>query len=233
MGQLNTTEGVYVQYDVTGYKKRSRDVRMPRDMRLVYEAKHCNHKRYCVYRSLNSCCRGGQSAYADSNTNAIKQKHLVVFSAVFDHLTHIPPPVPQICVNAPGYHWIRWWLVACSAPSHYLNQCCFIVNWTHENKSRWDLNRNFIIFIQEYAFENVVCQIGGHFLWRWGDELNKEPHTYITVLAMASFQVPQLEGLATLRARFVGQHGSHVGPMNLAIWVHSIIHHSPIHKIHQ
>ena len=26
------------------------------------------------------------------------------------------------------------------------------------------LDRNFIIFIQEYVFENVICQYGGHFV---------------------------------------------------------------------
>ena len=27
-----------------------------------------------------------------------------------------------------GCHGLRWWLVACLAPSHYLNQCWFIFN---------------------------------------------------------------------------------------------------------
>ena len=38
---------------------------------------------------------------------------------------------------------------AWSAPSHYLNQCWDIVNWTLRNKSQWNLNRNLYIFIQE------------------------------------------------------------------------------------
>ena len=33
----------------------------------------------------------------------------------------------------------------------------------------WNLNPESIIFIQENAFENVVCQNGGHFVG--GDEL--------------------------------------------------------------
>ena len=40
-------------------------------------------------------------------------------------------------------------------PSHYLNQCWNIVNWTHENKLQQDLNRNSYIFILENALENV------------------------------------------------------------------------------
>ena len=38
--------------------------------------------------------------------------------------------VTHVCVNKQGYHWIRYWFVACSVPSHYLNQCWLIINWT-------------------------------------------------------------------------------------------------------
>ena len=46
-----------------------------------------------------------------------------------------------------------------SAPSHYLNQCWHIVNWTLRNKLQWNLNRNSYILIQENTFENVVCEM--------------------------------------------------------------------------
>ena len=40
------------------------------------------------------------------------------------------------------YHnWFRWWLGACSAPSHYLKQCWF-ANWTLNNIIQWNLNQN-------------------------------------------------------------------------------------------
>ena len=42
--------------------------------------------------------------------------------------------------------------------SHYLNQCWDIVNWTIRNKFQWNFIRNSFIFIQENAFENVVCK---------------------------------------------------------------------------
>ena len=45
------------------------------------------------------------------------------------------------------------------APSHYLNQCWNIVNWTLGNKLQWNLNQNPNIFIQENAFENGVCEM--------------------------------------------------------------------------
>ena len=43
------------------------------------------------------------------------------------------------------------------ATSHYLNQCCSIVNWTLNNKLHF--NRNSNIFLQENVFENVVCEM--------------------------------------------------------------------------
>ena len=55
--------------------------------------------------------------------------------------------------------WFRQWLVAWSAPSHYLNQCWNIVNWTIRHKIQWNFNQNESIFIQENAFEKIVCEI--------------------------------------------------------------------------
>ena len=49
-------------------------------------------------------------------------------------------------------------IVAWSAPNHYLNQCWNIVNWTLRNKLQLDFDQNSYIFIQENAFENVVCE---------------------------------------------------------------------------
>ena len=50
-------------------------------------------------------------------------------------------------------------LGACLAPSHYLNQWWNIVNCTLGNKVQWNFNRNLNIFIQENAYENVICRI--------------------------------------------------------------------------
>ena len=73
------------------------------------------------------------------------------------------PLVPHICVSELDQHWFRLWLVACSAPSHYLNQNWLMVNYSSGNKFRWNSNWNSRIFINENAFEIVVCQNGGHF----------------------------------------------------------------------
>ena len=44
-------------------------------------------------------------------------------------------------------------------PSHYLNQCWNIVNWTLRNQLQWHFNKNSHIFIQENAFKIVVCEM--------------------------------------------------------------------------
>ena len=61
-----------------------------------------------------------------------------------------------------NHHWFRKWLVAWPPPSHYLNQCWDIVNWTLRNKLQWNLNQNPYIFIQENVIESVDCENGGH-----------------------------------------------------------------------
>ena len=38
-----------------------------------------------------------------------------------------------------------------------------IINWTPRNELQWNFNQNLKFFIEENAFEIVVCQNGGHF----------------------------------------------------------------------
>ena len=45
------------------------------------------------------------------------------------------------------------------APSHCLNYCWNIVNWTLKNEFQWNCNQNSNIFIQENAFEHVVWKM--------------------------------------------------------------------------
>ena len=62
----------------------------------------------------------------------------------------------HIRITKLGRYWFRWWLVVCSAPNHYQNQCGIVVNWTLANIFQWYLNQNTTIFIEENAFANVV-----------------------------------------------------------------------------
>ena len=73
-------------------------------------------------------------------------------------LMHLPL-VPHICVIKVGQHWLRQWRAAFSAPSHYLNQCSLIANWTIRNKSRRNSNQNTKLFIHKSASENTVCEM--------------------------------------------------------------------------
>ena len=63
------------------------------------------------------------------------------------------------CVTEVSHHCFRQWLVACSAPSHYLNQCWLIVYWILSSKFQWNSNRNSNIFIEENMYENIVCKM--------------------------------------------------------------------------
>ena len=80
------------------------------------------------------------------------------------HLTHWGR-VRHICVIKLIHHWFRQWFIAWPAPSHYLNQCWNIVNWILGNKFQWNFHQNTTIFIQENAFENVVCKMASISCW--------------------------------------------------------------------
>ena len=46
-----------------------------------------------------------------------------------------------------------------STPSYYMTRCWNIVNYTFGNKFQWNFNQNLNSFIQENAFDNVICKI--------------------------------------------------------------------------
>ena len=56
-------------------------------------------------------------------------------------------------------HCSRSWLVDLSVPSHYMNQCCNIVDWTVGDKFQWNFKQNSNILIHENSFENVICEM--------------------------------------------------------------------------
>ena len=94
------------------------------------------------------------------------------------------PLVPHICVSESGQHWFRQWLVACSAPSYYLNQCWAIVNWTLGNKLQWNFNQNTKIFLHENASENIVCETAA--ILSGGDELKMNCSLYVFSTVLVS-----------------------------------------------
>ena len=96
-------------------------------------------------------------------------------------------------------HWFRKWLVAWTAPSHYLNQCWNIVNWTLRNKCQWNFNQNSSIFIQANAFENVICEMAS---------------------ILSQPQCVKKHGISS--SRFIAPYGwrgiSHPSPCDIVVW---------------
>ena len=96
------------------------------------------------------------------------QTHLF-FSLVYGtKCTHLPL-VPLICVSELGYHWLRYWFGACSAPSHYLSQHWIIVQYTIRDKLLWNLNKKTKLFIHKSAPENTACEMAA--ILSTGDDL--------------------------------------------------------------
>ena len=50
-------------------------------------------------------------------------------------------------------------VVTYSVPSHYVNQCWVIVNWTLRNKLQWNFNKKGKLFVHENASETIVCEM--------------------------------------------------------------------------
>ena len=62
--------------------------------------------------------------------------------------------VRHICVRKLVHHWFRYWLVACAAPIHHLDQCWIIIALTLGNNFPRYLMHDTNMFIQEW-------------IWRW------------------------------------------------------------------
>ena len=70
----------------------------------------------------------------------------------------------HICVGKLAIIGGRLWLVAWPAPSHCLNKCWDIVNWTLENKFSESLIEKFIYFRSRKCVWNCHQEIDGHFV---------------------------------------------------------------------
>ena len=93
---------------------------------------------------------------------------IIINQYVISHL----PLVPHICISESGQHWFRLWLVAYSVPSHYLNQCWIIVNWTLRDTIRWNFSQKSNFFIRENVLENVICEVAAILSRRVSEWLN-------------------------------------------------------------
>ena len=82
-------------------------------------------------------------------------------------------------INKLRSRWLLHHFCYVSNDRHYLNQCWNIVNWTLGNKLQWNLNWNWYIFIQDNAFENVICEMAS---------ILSRPQCVNTGVTLASFQ---------------------------------------------
>ena len=86
----------------------------------------------------------------DKTTHVVNQlTGKIFFQEIYECYINSLSPSDAYMRQLINQHWFRWWLVAWTAPSHYLNQCWNIVKWTPRNKLQWNFNWNSYIFIQK------------------------------------------------------------------------------------
>ena len=74
------------------------------------------------------------------------------------HVQHWTHWGQLICISKLNHLCFKQWLVACSVPRYYLNQCWIIFNWTYQNKLQWNLGWSTIT-VCENVLENAVCKM--------------------------------------------------------------------------
>ena len=88
----------------------------------------------------------------------------------------------------PGANYVTSWLPnspQLTAPSHYLNQCWLIVNWTLRNKLQWNFNWNSKVFIDENKFENAICNFPAKsFQGEMSETMMRRPETWMHLWGM-------------------------------------------------
>ena len=89
-------------------------------------------------------------------------------------------------------------------------QCWHIINWVLRDKFQWNLNRNSYIFIQENAFENVVCKnnYNNVIMGTMASQITSLTIVYSTVYSSAD----QRKHQSSASLAFV--RGIHRGPVN-------------------
>ena len=107
------------------------------------------------------------------------------------------------------YFWFTWTFVICLEPCHYLNQYWPIINWTLRNIIHLNIIQDSKFFIHEIAFETIFYKIvvilfhTNSVEIHWGENISQ----------IARFTWPTWSPPGSCRPQ--------VGPMNLAIRVHS------------
>ena len=146
------------------------------DERLI-ETNYTTNISYCMYLRCNWFCNRHSTVLAGFTQNnypcflcCISGNRESIqcqwSNPQWLELPHLPL-VPHVQVVELGQHWFRYWLVASTAPSHYLNQCCLIVNRTLRNKRQWNPIRNTKCFHSWQYIWKCRLRDGGHFVHGW------------------------------------------------------------------
>ena len=126
------------------------------------------------------------------------------------HKTHLGR-VRHIYVIKLGHYWFRKWLVAWTAPGHYLNQC-WNVNWTMSKKFQWNFNQNIKKFIEENNFEyrsghkTVAVLLPGFAINWYQNQVTRELHLRDLTHMLSEKQRPFCLGLNVLTNYGSEQH---------------------------
>ena len=140
-------------YDVTLCNKYALEIAIWSSFYLWLLFKHKYRYQLWIWSAISNCILW-KSNWLNLYGHGFPETGL----SSLDALTHLPL-VPHICISELCQHWFRLWLVAYSAPNHYLNQCWVIVNWTLRNKLQWNFNyQNTKFFIHKNASENIICK---------------------------------------------------------------------------
>ena len=113
-----------------------------------------------------------------------------------------------------SHHWFRHWLVAWRAPSHYINQCWIIVNWTLANIFLWKFNQYTTIFIEENARETVVCEMAS-ILSR--PQCVKVQHTHQNESKQGTVIQTKIEGYTSYETRLEFKSSDHIQSSGLCM----------------
>ena len=109
---------------------------------------------FCEYFNRNWPCYKGFLLYLP------RHKSWLSGSCTHDIIKSSPPSAAYMRQWI-GQHCFRLWPVAFLAPSHDLNQCWVVVNWTVtlRTKLQWYFNQNKKLFIHANASENGIYKM--------------------------------------------------------------------------
>ena len=122
-----------------------------------YNAVQSNITRYCTHHNNNKRRSDFDVTKSRPGMRGMRCLLRFPFTSV-TWLTHFGPVTPYRIAEL-SHNWFMQCFLTWFSPLAYLNQCRYILNWTLKKLLQWNLNLSKVIFIQQNAFENVVCKM--------------------------------------------------------------------------